>query len=212
MLYYWSIIIVFIISLDPLKAQDERYFRKMFSGDLVKEQITTRPHNINFQINRNSYRIDLNDDGIEEILEPQKRDGVDWIEIRNSSGNKIFEGKIFAIGAESHLYKIKLVNLSSKIKALILFMDEGKISGKRFESTARIFVLSFENNNLSKIHLSQGPHFFHEKEAQREQYWRRIYNVNIRDIDNDGVREICIQYNKIQRIMRYVANGEWDRI
>src|SRR5690606_29329399 len=115
------------------------------------------------------------------------------------------------MGAESVLYKIKLVDISAKARSLILYLDEGSIQGKRFESTARIFVITFENQDLSKMWIEQGPHFFHEKESQREQYWRRNYTVNIHDIDGDGTREIAVQYNHIQRIMRYKGFGEWSR-
>ena len=64
--------------------------------------------------------------------------------------------------------------------------------------------------DLKKMVLTAGPHIFHEKEAQREQYYRRDYQVNIYDIDGDGVREIAVQYNHIQRIMKY-ENGIWNR-
>src|SRR5690606_30569035 len=106
---------------------------------------------------------------------------------------KIFEAKLLAMGGDSALYKIKLVSLSPKVRALILFLDEGKTEGRRFESTARIFVLSFENNDLNTLKLVRGPHFFQEKEAQRDQYFRREYQVNVVDLDNDGVKEISVQ-------------------
>jgi hypothetical protein len=196
----------------PILAQDERYFRQIFSGDLPKIGEKSLPLNEPLMTVRGSgYRVDLNGDGLEEIIEPQKRDGVDWIEIKNSSHHKIFEAKLFAMGGASVLYKIRLVDLSPRVRALILFLDEGVTKGKRFESTARFYVISFEDNNLTKMTLAQGPHFFHEKEGQRDMYWRRDYNVNIYDIDNDGLKEIAVQYNRIQRIMKYKGLGEWER-
>lgn len=194
-------------------AQDERYYRQILGGDLPRLNQETRESPIaQFNVSGSSYKFDLNDDKIEETIEPQKRDGVDWIEIRNSSGSKIFEAKLLAMGANSEIYKIKVVNLSKTLKAMIIFLDEGVIRAKRFESTARIFVVSYENNDLSTMVMTEGPHFFHEKESTREQYWRRDYMVNIYDIDGDGVREIAIMYNHIQRIMKYRGKGEWERI
>lgn len=205
------IIFFFIILLSGnLFAQDERYFRQIFSGDLPKSEERSKPGTL-MTVSGPDYRLDLNRDGVEEILEPQKRDGVDWLEIRNTSQNKIFEAKLFAMGGASTLYKIRLVDLSPKVRALILFLDEGITKGKRFESTARFYVLSFEDNDLSKISLSEGPHYFHEKEGQRDMYWRRDYNVNIHDIDQDGTKEISVEYNHIQRIMKYKGKGSWER-
>ncbi len=158
------------------------------------------------------YRLDLNSDGIEETIQPQKRDGVDWIEIRDSSQRKIFEAKLLAMGRDSSLYKLRLVALSEKIRCLILFLDEGIVKGEHFESSGKIYLVSFENNDLSTLSITDGAHFFHEKKKHREQYWRRNYTVNVYDIDGDNRKEITIEYNHIQRIFRYKQSGEWDKI
>lgn len=213
MVHHWVFFLLFFMISGLVSAQDERYFRKIFSGELPKTQEEYLEVPVaRLNVNGASYKVDLNGDQIEEVIQPQKRDGVDWIEIRNASQTKIFEAKLLAMGAESVLYKIKIVQISPKVKALILFLDEGFTRGRRFESTARFFVISFENNDLSKMWIEQGPHFFHEKEKQREQYWRRSYTVNVYDVDNDGVKEIGVMYNHIQRYMKYAGNGEWIRL
>ena len=193
-------------------APDERYYRQILTGELPRVNLEGKEEAIGqFNVMGARYRIDLDGDQIEEIIQPQKRDGVDWIEIKNSSETRIFETKLLAMGASSHIYKIRLVQLSPRVKALLIFQDEGVTAGKRFESTGRFYVLSFENNDLSKMSLIEGPHHYHEKEAQREQYWRRDYAVNVYDIDGDGTKEIALQYNHIQRILKYKGRGEWER-
>ena len=141
----------------------------------------------------------------------KKRDGADWIEIRGGNKAHLFEAKLFAMGSESSLYKIKLVSLSRKVRALILFLDEGFSAGKEFESTGRIFVISYEDNDLSTMKIAQGPHMFHEKESVRDMYYRRDYQVNVVDFNKDGIKEISVQFNHIQRIMQYLGKGEWRR-
>ncbi len=196
----------------PARAQDERYYRQIFKGELVTEADVAKEVPVSqFNVKGTVYKFDLNGDGFDESLEPQKRDGVDWLEIRDFSERKLFEGKLLAMGAESALYKIKAVTLSPKVKTLILFLDEGHTKGRRFESTARIFLLSYENNDFTTMKLTPGPHFFHEKEAQREQYFRRDYVVNVYDVDGDGTRDIAVQYHHVQRILRYLGKGEWSR-
>ena len=193
-------------------AQDERYYRQMLTGDLptmireIKEDTVTQ-----YVIKGPNYFIDINDDGIEEIIQPQKIDGTDVLEIRSSSGTKYLAARLFAMGTSSHIYQLKLVRLSPKAKALIVMMDEGVIQAKRVENTARIFLVSFENNDLTTMKVTQGPHHFHEKESQREQYGRRDYGVNALDLDHDGTREVIVQFNHMQRIMKYVGGGEWLR-
>lgn len=209
---HWAIFLFFFMISGLSFAQDERYYRQILAGEILKANPNAGEKAISqFDVQGPAYKFDLDGDKIEETIQPQKRDGVDWLEIRNSSERKLFEAKLLAMGAESSIYKIKVVNISDKVKAAILFLDEGQTAGKRFESTARIYVLTYEKNDLATLKMTEGPHFFHEKQAQREQYWRRDFMVNVYDIDGDGTREIAIQYNHIQRIMQYTGNGEWKR-
>lgn len=213
MVQHSLLLFLFFFSLDYSHGQDERYFRQMISGELPKfaEQKIENPIQ-ELLVRGPAYQIDLNGDGIEESITPLKRDGADLLEFKDSSLRVFFEAKLFANGGESTIYKLKLVQLSKTLRALIIYLDEGVTRGRRFESTARIFVASFENNDLSKISLIEGPHFYHEREAQRDQYWRRDYVVNVYDMDGDGTREIAVQYNHIQRILKYKSFGEWERL
>jgi hypothetical protein len=212
MVHQWVFFLVIFILSGLASAQDERYFRQILTGELPRiNEVAKEVASTQFSVNGPLYRVDLNDDGVEEIIQPQKRDGVDWIEIKNSSLTTLFEARLLAMGAESSIYKIRVVDLSQKVRALVLYVDEGTTKGLRFESTARLFVISFENKNLSKMWIEQGPHFFHEKEGQRDQYWRRNYSVNVFDMDGDGVKEISVQYNHTQRIMKYNGSGNWSR-
>lgn len=212
MAHQWLILRLFLFS-GTLWAQDERYYRQILSGELANSlQDYKESSGIQLSLKGASYKIDLNDDGIEEIIQPQKRNGVDWIEIRNHQETKIFEGKFLASGTDSSIYKIKKVSLSKKVKALIFFFYEGKTQARKFEAAAKLFFATYEDNNLSSIKLSEGPHFFHEKEAQRDQYFRRDYMVNVYDINSDGTKEIAVQFNHIQRIFQYAGKGEWREI
>lgn len=212
-MHHWTFLLILSFIGQGAFAQDERYYRQILAGELPKLNLESGELPIaQFNVMGPLYRIDLDDDGMEETIQPQKRDGVDWIEIRNMSQSKLFEAKLLAMGAGSSIYKLKLVRISSSVKALLVFLDEGVTSGKRLESTGRFYVISFENNNLDNMTITEGPHFYHEKEAQREQYWRRDYTVNIYDVDGDGSREITVQYNSIQRIMKYLGRGEWKRL
>lgn len=212
MVHYLGLFLIISFSL-PAFAQDERYYRQILNGELPKlGQEIRESQEHQFNVKGASYSIDLNDDGIEEVVQPQKRDGVDWIEIKDSSQRKIFDSKLLAMGGESVIYKAKLARLSPTVKVLMLFLDEGKTSGRRFESTARIFLITFENNDLATMQITSGPHHFHEKEGQRDQYWLRDYSVEVRDIDKNGVRDIVVEFNHIQQIMIYKGKGDWLRL
>jgi hypothetical protein len=211
MVHHLVLLSIFFLSF-KLSAQDERYYRQILNGELPKlSQVVKEPPNEKFNVVGASYFVDLNSDGFEEMIIPLKKDGVDWIQIKDSSQRIIFEEKILAIGGGSFIYKIKLAHISTTARVLVLYLDEGSSSGKKFESTARIFLLTYENNDLSTMSLTQGPHHFHEKQGQREQYWRRDYSVELRDINQDGTREVIVSFDHIQRIMLYKGHGLWER-
>lgn len=208
---HWILLSLLLFS-GALWAQDERYYRQILSGELPAMfqglQETTQHQ---FNVRGPAYLVDLNGDGIEETIQPQKRDGVDWIEIKDSSRRTVFESELFAAGAHSHLYKAKLVSLSEKIRALVLFLDEGVTEGKAFDATAKIYVVSWEKNDFTSMRIAPGPHFFVERQAIRDQYYRRDYLVNVVDLNKDGQKEIIVHFNHIQRIMEYKGRGEWAR-
>jgi hypothetical protein len=212
MVHHLSLFMIFFLSLSAF-AQDERYYRQILNGELPsmgQEIKEIQEHQ--FNVKGAGYSVDLNGDGIEEIIQPQKRDGVDWIEIKDSGQRKIFDAKLLAMGGESVIYKARLAHLSLKTKLLILFLDEGKTNGRRFESTARIWLITFDNNDLSTMTMTRGPHHFHEKEGQRDQYWHRDLAVEVRDVDKNGTRDVVVEFNHIQRIMIYKGRGDWERL
>lgn len=207
-----SLLFVALFFSFSLWAQDERYYRQMLAGDLPQfsEELKESPVS-KISVDGPLYHLDLNGDGVEEAIRPAKREGIDYLIVENSARSVIFEGKLLALGGESSIYKLRFVHLSATTKALIVFLDEGSTQGKFFEATARIFVVSWDNNDFSTMKIAQGPHYYHEKEKQRDQYWTRDYQVTVSDLNQDGVREIIVHYNHIQRIMQYEGKGEWRR-
>ncbi len=165
----------------------------------------------NYLVKGAEYLVDLDSDGIEEIIRPEKRDGIDWLTIMNSSRAEIFSAKFFASGGNSAIYKLKLVYLTPKVRTLIIYLDEGSTHGLKFESTARIYFLSYEDEKLSTLSLNPGPHIYHEKEGQRDQYWRRDFLVDVKDINKDSQREVIVHFGHIQHIYEYKGNGDWRR-
>lgn len=209
---HWPVFLLLFLSFS-LQAQDERYYRQMLAGDLPQFSDELKESPVSpISIDGPHYNIDLNGDGILESVRPAKREGIDYVIVQNAAKTVVFEGKMLAMGGESTIYKMRFVHLSKNTKALVIFLDEGATHGLQFESTARIFVLTWDNDDFGSMKLSQGPHFYHEKEKQRDQYWSREYQVGVRDLNNDGTREIIVHYNHIQRIMQYKGKGEWERL
>ncbi len=212
MLQQWILFGLILFGSTEIFAQDERYYRQILTGELPEVVDPKESFVRNYLVKGSEYMVDLDGDGIEEILQPEKRDGIDWLTIMNSSRGIVYSAKFYSAGGESAIYKIRMVHLTPRIRTLIVFLDEGITKGLRFESTARLYFLSWEDNKLSTLALNPGPHIYQEKEAQRDQYWRREFVVDVTDLNEDDKREIIVHFGHIQHIYEYRGSGEWTKI
>lgn len=203
-------ILIFIIIISTSWAQDERYFRKIFSGDLFEKKAESLNYKV--EVSTDAYLIDLNRDGKNERIKVWKKDGLDFIDIKDRFGQDLLSKKLKTMGGKSSLYKIQLKTISSETDVLILHFDEGYNQSTIFQSSARVYFIAIQNRDLKKMYFYEGPHIFYEKEKVKQQYARRYYNVNVYDYNNDGRNEISITYNHIQHIFFYIRNGIWRRL
>lgn len=157
------------------------------------------------------YELDINSDGIFEYIQTEKRDGLDFIYIKDHRRENILTMKLDSMGDQSYLYKVKLKRLSKKSNILILFYDEGFIQSYNFAKAARIYFVVIENNNLKTLYTFKGPHFFIEEQTPHNSYINRKYAVDVTDLNGDGINEVYASYKSIYRIFSYQGNGDWIR-
>jgi hypothetical protein len=194
--------------VNPARGQDERFWRKLLSGELAEEskKVEVEPK---WVFSSPNYHLDLNSDGRKESLVILKRDGIDWLDVVGHDKSILFKAKLWAMGVASSLYRVRLVSLSKNVRVLVLYLYEGKTESKTLQASARLYFLSFENNDFSTFKLTPGPRFWHEFEGQREQYWRRLYSINVKDYDGDGTKDFAVEFNQMQNIWLYKGNGSW---
>ena len=204
-----SILFSALLSSFSLYAQDERYYRKIFTGEL--EDKTKEVFRYKVIVKSPRYEIDLNQDGSLESIRVEKRDGFDFFVVYDEFGKELLNQNLPAIGARSRLLKVDLKGINKKVNSLILHFYEGATEATNFEAMAKLFFVTFEKDDLKKITFQSGPHFFHEK-LKGNQYLNRRYSVNLIDYNKDGSREISISYNKISRIYFYGRNGIWKKL
>ncbi|MBL7664954.1 MAG: hypothetical protein JNM93_07450 [Bacteriovoracaceae bacterium] len=199
-------LIFFLFSLAAL-AQDERYFRKIYTGELKEFQGEAKEYKYVFS--SPAYQLDLNDDGYFESILISKKDNIDFLEVRDYEGRQVFEHRLYAYGGDAHLYRLKKVKLSNHATALILFFYEGARHTHQFEATARLYFLTLDDKKLDSLRLFYGPNYWHEFEKFRETFWQRDLNVNVVDYNEDGTKEVSVTYNHISRVYFYRGQGTW---
>jgi len=139
-------------------SQDERFFRKIFSGELISPK-SDEPI-IKVSVESPEYKIDLNRDSFPESFKTLKKDGSDYIQFFDYRGNLLANIALDPMGINSKLYKVQLKTLSKNTDVLILYYYEGYNLAVQFEAAARLYFLTIENRDLSNIYFYKGPHFF----------------------------------------------------
>ncbi len=204
----WFSLAAILLFGNPAAAQDERLWRKVLSGEMALE-LPVPPPAPRYVFEGPVYRVDLDGDGREEGLRPAKRDLVDWLDVLSHDGRVLYQAPLEALGVDARLDRVRLVDLAPGKRVLILQYFEGKTEARRMEATARLWFLSMDGLDLKTLKLTRGPGYWHEFEAQREQYGRRLYALSVRDVDGDGVKDVSVAYNHVMHVWRYQGNGLW---
>ena len=207
-------LILFSFLLVPWRAmpQDERYFRQIFSGELVAPTLIPDDKKYSYFIHTPYYDLDLNGDGIPEQIVFVKKDSEDWIEIfENKLGikTKIFSYRFETKGYDSGLYRIELKKLSVNTSVLLMYYHEGVSRYTEMQATSRIYVLSIDNKDLKTLKAFKGPSFFEEHKSLKEQYIRRDYQVYLEDFNNNGTKELVVKHHLTSQVFFYEGAGKW---
>lgn len=189
-------------------AQDERYFRDLFSGNLTKDKFQEKKK-YKWEVQTPYYEIDLNGDPWKESIVYKKKDGEDWVHIYDMYKNEIFSQRFYNEGWDSRLVKISSHKISKSSRLLILYYYEGYTHYLNFLGTARLYFITLDNDDLKTIKMIKGPLAFFEEEQRYKNYFKRKYHVSLNDLDGDGTRDVIVKHHKIARTYFYRGNGRW---
>ncbi len=206
--------LIFIISIvglcQSVWAQDERFVRKLLSGDLGIEGVDQDKPKPHFNVVSPLYEIDLNGDDRVESIVIEKKDSEDWLHIQSYERKIIYSLRFVRKGWESDVYKINLRKLSPTTHVLLIRYYEGHNQGDNFTGTARLYAISWENNDLSTIKSVRGPEIWDEFKDSKIHYHQRPQVVSLNDLDSDGFKEISVRHHLSTKVMKYLGKGEWQ--
>lgn len=193
-------------------AQDERYFRQLFSGELTREKENGDGKNYSYFIHTPYYELDLNHDKIPEEIIFVKKDSEDWIEIfekKNGERKKIFSYRFETKGYNSELYRMEFKKLSDTSYILLLYYYEGLSKYTEMQSTSRVYAVTIDGNNLKTLSGFKGPSFFEEHKSLKGHYHLRNYQVYLQDLNNDGIKELIVKFHLTSQVFIYEGLGKW---
>ena len=207
----YAFLILFCLSATGLTfAQDERFFRKLFSGELTHEKKIEDEKVYAYLVHSPEYFIDINNDGINESIVSVKRDSEDWIDIYNSYREKIYSYRFETKGAHSGLYRVLRKQLDNNTIVLVLFYFEGDTNYINYDSSARIYLLTIDNKDLKTISMMKGPSIFEEFKGYKGDYRLRNYEVGVADLAELGKKQLYIKYRGVSKVFIYQGAGRWQ--
>ncbi len=191
-------------------AQDEKAFRDLLTDKRIKEDEESRKDDYRFMARGHRYYLDLDGDERSESFFVSKRDGGDWIEFFNHKEEKIFDFRFDTAGSWSRVFKVQLRKISATSKVLMIYFYEGVTRYVNFEGTSRLYMMTWENDDLSTLSMYKGPYLWNEKRTFRNQYQQRKFEVSMFDFDADFEREVAVRYGSITRVYKYLGKGRWN--
>lgn len=190
-------------------AQDERYIRALFSGDLVRGAPPDEVKDYHFKAQGPLYQIDLNGDHRNESLVIEKKDGEDWLHIHDYNLKRIFSQRFRANAANSQIYRLRLVSLSPTKRVLVIHFYEGLNTYLQTRANARFYFLTIDNGDLQTIAVQRGPAYWEEFKTQRDFVHTRKYDLEFSDITGDGQLEVVVRTELISYFYQYLGEGKW---
>ena len=182
-------------------GQDQRFFEELkFSNGVDKKEIKGKGYT--WKTWGKVLRYDLNGDNSPEGLQMVKKDHEDWFYIRDNGGYVLAKYRLESKGRESGGYRIKINDLGKNLRLLSLYFYDGFTEYNEFYGTASIYFIAFKINNLDTMKFSKGPSIWLEQK-KRGHYRQRDYTVRMEDLDRDGIKELIVSHQHIQRIFRY---------
>jgi hypothetical protein len=208
------ILLTMCVVAEDLAAQDERFLREIFSGDVLARQSEAfeQLKKVHFVATGPLYQFDLTGDHRNESILIEKRDGQDWFHLYNYEMKKILSYKLQARAQGSSVYRLRVVRLSKTALVVLIHHFEGINEYLKTHANSRVHMLTIENNDLTTASVNAGPRYWFEFQDGRETFSRRRYEIELIDLDKNGTRELIVRYNSINSVHKFLGNGRWVEI
>lgn len=195
----------------PLLAQDESFYRKIFTNDLY-EKINQHQQAKIVRQSKN-FLWDFDRDGNAETFGFKRLDGVDYFKIYTSNGLEALSVKLPTMGAYARPIKIIGKKLSKQTDVYLLHYFQGQTRhGQEKQSVAKILFITLDNNELATLDYYTGPSYWVESNQYKNRYRQRYYRLLVEDLDANGVKEVSLLYGQSSQVYFYRNKGQWTKL
>ncbi|PIK14977.1 hypothetical protein [Halobacteriovorax sp. JY17] len=198
-----------ILTIFSAYSQDERSFRELFSAELDKEVRDEVAEDAKYVVTTPLYKIDLDGDFRKESIFYEFKDGKSWIHFLNYDETRLKSFKLEVNGYGAKVYKVRVRNLSKDTLGLVFFFYEGLTKYTEINSTVRLYFVTIDNKDLSKIYMEKGPIFWEEKRTHQGHYFQRPNELSFVDFNKNGTKEILVKQGNTANVFMYLKRGKW---
>jgi hypothetical protein len=187
-----AILLVALFSSFNAAAQDERVLRYLLRKKQFKEKSL---------IDKTHFRLSM-----------ESNDGINYFVIRNHRNFPIFREAFLTQALGGIVHRVRLVQVSNNTKLLIVYYFEGKTEYLDFQATGRLYFISWPDNDLKKIKMTRGPHYWQEFKDYRGHYFNKRYQVYLKDFNQDGIKEVSVRLGTVSRVYHLLGNNTWGTL
>ena len=187
-----------LIDERPCWAQDEKFLQELRQGKFNPE-VVKKSTDYSFILESMMYDIDLNQDGPQEGIMFEQRDGESWMVIYNSQGRKLREFKFFVTGRYAAPVRLHLKALGPQVRGLGIAFKEGENNYTEFANMVRWYFLVMEGANFKYMNLVPGPLMAEEHLDFQKRYYRRGSRLSFEDLNQDGMLDVVVSFRDIKR-------------
>ena len=179
-------------------AQDENFLQELRQGKFNQE-VVKKSDNYSFVLESMMYDLDLNQDGSQEGIVFEQRDGESWMVIYSSQGRKLGEFKFFITGRYAAPVRLHLKTIAPRISVLGIAFKEGENNYTEFANTVRWYFLVIEGSDFKIMNLVPGPLMAEEHLDFQKRYYRRGSRLIFEDLNQDGILDVVVSFRSIKR-------------
>src|SRR5690606_25460332 len=141
MIYF---LVILLNLTNTLVAQDEKYVNDLLKGNFNKNSRKYQLHKgPGFEVLGPKYAFDLNENTYEEYFQISKADGKDVLTLYDAFVNQIIKHGFTPKGVLSHIYALRIIKVSPKLKVVLIYHNEGTTEAKFYEKTSSLHLISF---------------------------------------------------------------------
>lgn len=155
------------------------------------------------------YRLDLNGDGHFEGISVENSDQGSSLHFFKNHFEHFQEIFIGSGGTFSKIEKIELRQISQSENVILIYFSEGLQKYLSMRSRQRLYLIYVPKNIFNeRFKLDRGPIIFEEL-SSKGHYHVKKYDVDVIDLNGDGIKEVLVKNKDIERVIKLSENKKF---